>query len=196
MPSGRRTRRKLLFSKIYAFQCCRAAFKQDHSQIGGLGFSRVVYCNEPDCSEAGISHYASNYVQSTKYTLATFLPKSLFEQFRRVANFYFLVTGIEDWQRKQQDIEVNNRKVGVHNGRGVFEPTEWKNLRVGDIVKVEKDEFFPADLVLLSSSYDDAICYVETMNLDGETNLKLKKSLEVTSNLQGDGDFGNFKAIV
>ncbi|PKI40389.1 hypothetical protein CRG98_039235 [Punica granatum] len=224
---GRHRKRKLHFSKIYSFRCGKASFKEDHSQIGGPGFSRVVYCNEPDCFEAGIRNYATNYVRSTKYTLATFLPKSLFEQFRRVANFYFLVTGIlaftplspysavsailpliivigatmvkegiEDWRRKQQDIEVNNRKVQVHNGNGVFDCTEWRNLRVGDIVKVEKDEFFPADLVLLSSSYEDAVCYVETMNLDGETNLKLKQALEVTSHLHDDGNFRDFKAIV
>lgn len=92
MRSGRR--RKLHFSKIYSFRCGRESFKEDHSNIGGPGFSRVVYCNDPDCFEAGIRNYSDNYVSSTKYTPATFLPKSLFEQFRRVANFYFLVTGI------------------------------------------------------------------------------------------------------
>lgn len=65
----------------------------DHSQLGGPGFSRVVFCNEPESFEAGIRKYGGNYVRTTKYTLATFLPKSLFEQFRRVANFYFLVAG-------------------------------------------------------------------------------------------------------
>ena len=92
MTSGRR--RKLLFSKIYSFTCGKQSFQEDHSQIGGRGYSRVVFCNEPDSFESGIRSYASNYISSTKYTLATFLPKSLFEQFRRVANFYFLVTGI------------------------------------------------------------------------------------------------------
>lgn len=91
---------------------------------------------------------------------------------------------------------MNNRKVKVHKGDGNFHHTEWKNLRVGDIVKVEKDEFFPTDLILLASSYEDAVCYVETMNLDGETNLKLKQALEVTSSLHNDYNFRDFKAIV
>lgn len=93
-------------------------------------------------------------------------------------------------------MEVNNRKVKVHKGDGVFSQTEWKNLRVGDVVKVEKDQFFPADLILLSSSYDDGVCYVETMNLDGETNLKLKQGLESTLFLQEDSYFKDFKAMV
>lgn len=91
---------------------------------------------------------------------------------------------------------MNNRKVKVHYGDGNFDSIEWKNLRVGDIVKVEKDEFFPADLVLLSSNYEDAICYVETMNLDGETNLKLKQALEATSLLHEESDLKDFKALV
>ncbi|KAK1419813.1 hypothetical protein QVD17_29172 [Tagetes erecta] len=229
MSAGARSKKKLHFSKIYSFNCGRRRFNNDddHSQIGGPGFSRVVYCNENGVSEVGNQNYADNYVRSTKYTPLTFIPKSLFEQFRRVANFFFLVTailsftdlapytavsavlplivvisasmvkeGIEDWQRKQQDHEVNNRKVKVHRGGGVFEPREWKKLRVGDVVKVEKDEFFPADLLLLSSCYEDAVCYVETMNLDGETNLKLKQSLDVTSTINEDSSFSNFKAGV
>ncbi|GFQ01736.1 putative phospholipid-transporting ATPase 9 [Phtheirospermum japonicum] len=225
MRNGRK--KKISFSKIYSFKCGKKGVDDDHSQIGGPGFSRVVYCNEPDGLEASFRQYASNYVRTTKYTPATFLPKSLFEQFRRVANFYFLVTGIlsftslapysavsaiipliivigatmikegiEDWQRMKMDIEMNSRKVKVHQGNGIFEQTEWKNLRVGDIVKVEKDEFFPSDLVLLSSSYEDAVCYVETMNLDGETNLKLKQALEVTSSLNDENDLRDFRAVV
>ncbi|XP_057443138.1 putative phospholipid-transporting ATPase 9 [Lotus japonicus] len=224
--SGRR-KLKLNFSKIYSFACGKTTFKRDHAQIGGYGYSRVVLCNEPDSSEEGFRYYADNSVRSTKYTAATFLPKSLFEQFRRVANFFFLVAGIlaftklapytavsailplcliiggtmvkegiEDWRRKKQDIEVNNRRIILHKGDGIFDYTEWKNLRVGDIVKVKKDEFFPADLLLLSSSYEDAVCYVETMNLDGETNLKLKQGLDVTSSLNEDFNFRDFKATV
>ncbi|KAL0408801.1 UNVERIFIED_CONTAM: putative phospholipid-transporting ATPase 9 [Sesamum radiatum] len=92
MRTGRK--KKFNFSKIYSFKCGKGSAGDDHSQIGGPGFSRVVYCNEPDGLEASLRKYATNYVRTTKYTAATFLPKSLFEQFRRVANFYFLVTGI------------------------------------------------------------------------------------------------------
>ncbi|XP_008787943.2 putative phospholipid-transporting ATPase 9 [Phoenix dactylifera] len=225
MARGRRS--KFHVSKLYSFACGRSGFKEDHSQIGRPGFSRVVYANDPDREHAINLNYGSNYVSTTKYTLATFIPKSLFEQFRRVANIYFLVSGclsftplapysavsailpliivigatmakeaVEDWRRNQQDSEVNNRKVKVHRQDGNFDYTEWKKLRVGDIVKVEKDEFFPADLILLSSSYADAVCYVETMNLDGETNLKLKQSFEATSDLQADSSFQDFQAII
>lgn len=91
MSGGRR--RRLHFSKIYSFKCGKHLVKEeDQTHIGGPGFSRVVYCNEP--AEADLQDYKNNYVSTTKYTLATFLPKSLFEQFRRVANFYFLVTGV------------------------------------------------------------------------------------------------------
>ncbi|KAG0500498.1 hypothetical protein HPP92_000570 [Vanilla planifolia] len=41
--------------------------------------------------------------------------------------------------------------------------------------------------------YEDGICYVETMNLDGETNLKVKRSLEITLPLDDDEVFNDFK---
>lgn len=88
--------KKLNFSKIYSFRCGQKPnFRTENPQIGKQGYSRVVLCNEQDSFESDFRNsYADNSVRSTKYTVANFLPKSLFEQFRRVANFYFLVTGI------------------------------------------------------------------------------------------------------
>ncbi|KAG0500444.1 hypothetical protein HPP92_000516 [Vanilla planifolia] len=103
---------------------------------------------------------------------------------------------LEDWQRFIQDMKVNLRKVSVHKGGGQFGYRSWQKIQVGDVVKVEKDQFFPADLLLLSSSYEDGICYVETMNLDGETNLKVKRSLEITLPLDDDEVFNDFKGMV
>ena len=51
---------------------------------------------------------------------------------------------------------------------------------MGDILKVTKDEKFSADLALLCSSETKGICYIETKNLDGETNLKHKLSAKIT----------------
>ncbi|PIO62058.1 hypothetical protein TELCIR_16399 [Teladorsagia circumcincta] len=35
--------------------------------------------------------YAGNYIKTSKYNAITFIPQNLFEQFQRIANFYFLV---------------------------------------------------------------------------------------------------------
>ncbi|XP_021733270.1 probable phospholipid-transporting ATPase 8 isoform X2 [Chenopodium quinoa] len=95
-----------------------------------------------------------------------------------------------------KDIEANNRQVELFDGSNqIFVESKWKELRVGDVVKVYKDEHFPADLLFLSSNYEDGICYVETSNLDGETNLKLKHALEVTSCLQDESSLCQFKAL-
>lgn len=86
-----RRKRKIHFSRLYSFSCLRSSFKESHDQIGQRGYSRVVHCNDPDGAEAIQLRYRGNYVSTTKYTVINFIPKSLFEQFRRVANMYFLV---------------------------------------------------------------------------------------------------------
>lgn len=53
----------------------------------------------------------------------------------------------------------------------------WKDLRVGDLVRLSRDEEVPCDLVLLHADGENGLAYVETMALDGETNLKSKQVL-------------------
>ncbi|KAJ4851641.1 putative phospholipid-transporting ATPase 4 [Turnera subulata] len=224
-----RIRAKLRRSHLHPFSCLRPCVQdgdEPHS-LQGPGFSRIVHCNESHLHRRSPLKYCSNYISTTKYNVLTFLPTALFEQFRRVANIYFLLAAIlsltpvapfsavsmifplafvvgismakealEDWRRFMQDVKINSRKAIVHKGDGDFGYMPWKKLRVGDVVKVEKDQFFPADLLLLSTSYDDGICYVETMNLDGETNLKIKRALEVTLPLDEDETFKNFTGTI
>uniref|UniRef100_A0A8C2ZXA8 ATPase phospholipid transporting 11B (putative) n=1 Tax=Cyclopterus lumpus TaxID=8103 RepID=A0A8C2ZXA8_CYCLU len=147
--------------------------------------------------------FADNRIISSKYTIWNFVPKNLFEQFRRIANFYFLIIflvqlmidtptspvtsglplffvitvtaikqGYEDWLRYKADNEVNGAPVFVVRS-GSLVQTKSKNIRVGDIVRVAKDETFPADLALLSSDRADGTCHITTASLDGETNLKV-----------------------
>ena len=79
----------------------------------------------------------------------------------------------EDFQRLKQDRQINRRKVLVLRDKRWTE-TMWLDIKVGDLVKVENKEPFPADLVLLTSSEDQGMAYIETSNLDGETNLKVR----------------------
>ncbi|XP_076446469.1 putative phospholipid-transporting ATPase IA isoform X4 [Babylonia areolata] len=102
---------------------------------------------------------------------------------------------IEDFKRHRADDEINNRKVQVHRGEN-WVWVKWTQVVVGDIVKVTDNHFFPADLILLSSSEPQAMCYVETANLDGETNLKLRQGHSATMDLLTGEELSSLHGMV
>lgn len=165
--------------------------------------------------------YVDNFIRSCRYNAWNFLPRQLFAQFSKLANFYFLLVsilqmipglsttgsfttivpliffvsvsmgkeGYDDFRRYKLDKEENNRETQIlrpnqstapSNSPAAGSPnwatSKWCKLRVGDIVKLKRDEPAPADLVMLQSSGLNGIAYVETMALDGETNLKPKST--------------------
>lgn len=168
--------------------------------------------------------YVSNTIRSSRYNVLNFLPRQLFAQFSKLANFYFLIVsvlqmipglsttgtyttiipllffvsisiakeGYDDFRRYRLDKEENNRATAVlhayrpmENDEATVLPnarlihwatTKWRNVQVGDIVRLERDEAAPADLVLLHSAGENGVAYIETMALDGETNLKSKQT--------------------
>ena len=184
---------------------------------------------EPLIDERTGRRYIKNTITSSRYTLYNFLPRQLFAQFSKLANFYFLCVsilqmipglsttgtyttivplaffvvismakeGYDDLRRYKLD-KAENRKTALVLRGHIFSATttdnsnpstvtsdkqnywaevKWEDVGVGDVVRLIRDEPAPADLAVLHTSGAEQMAYVETMALDGETNLKSKQAL-------------------
>ena len=69
-------------------------------------------------------------------------------------------------KRHKSDDATNARPTIVLQG-GQWVAVPWKQARVGHIVRVEKGQEFPADMIILATSEEEGLAYVETSNLDG-----------------------------
>lgn len=63
----------------------------------------------------------------------------------------------------------------IKNGKVVTIPS--MDVKVGDILVLTENDVIPADCVALYSSNSNGICYMQTTNIDGETNLKMRNSV-------------------
>jgi len=79
-------------------------------------------------------------------------------------------------RRKSLDIASPSMADNVSTANIAFASTKRKDIRVGEIVLIRNREMVPADIVILGSSGENGSAYVETSQIDGETNLKLRKS--------------------
>ena len=134
---------------------------------------------------------------STTGTFTTLIPLMIF------VGISMGKEGFDDLRRYRLDKEENNRIAQVLRpnadlGSTVTSKSEgessssssrqwsevkWRNIKVGDIIKIERDQPIPADLALLHASGDNGIAYIETMALDGETNLKSKQPCQPVAKL-------------
>ena len=96
--------------------------------------------------------------------------------------------GYDDWRRHRQDKVENNKITRILRNKvsTSWEQVRWKDVQVGDIVKIVRDEWIPADVVLVYSAGDNGIAYLETAALDGETSLKSKQALPQVAKYCGD----------
>ncbi|KAJ0235198.1 Phospholipid-transporting ATPase 1 [Hirschfeldia incana] len=172
--------------------------------------ARLIYINDPDRTNEDFD-FTGNSIKTAKYSVFTFLPRNLFEQFHRVAYVYFLVIAVlnqlpqlavfgrgasimplafvllvsaikdayEDFRRHRSDRVENNRLALVFED-GEFREKQWKYIRVGEVIKVVSNQTLPCDMVLLATSDPTGVVYVQTTNLDGESNLKTRYAKQET----------------
>ena len=182
--------------------------KVDYSAAG----PRIIQLNNPPANAANryVNNHVSTtkynafsfvpkflFEQFSKYANVFFLFTAIIQQIPNISptNRYTtivpliivlivsaIVELVEDYRRRQSDASLNNSKASVLRGSS-FETTKWVNVSVGDIIRVESEHSFPADMVLLASSEPEGLCYIETANLDGETNLKIKQAIPETAGL-------------
>uniref|UniRef100_A0A8C3TX47 Phospholipid-transporting ATPase n=1 Tax=Catharus ustulatus TaxID=91951 RepID=A0A8C3TX47_CATUS len=123
---------------------------------------------------------------TAKYNIITFLPRFLYSQFRRAANAFFLFIAL---LQQIPDVSPTGRYTTLVPLLFILAVAAVKEIiedivAVGEVVKVTNGEHLPADLISLSSSEPQAMCYIETSNLDGETNLKIRQGLPLTSDIK------------
>lgn len=195
------------------------------SGTAGEGGERIIHINNPDLNDE--QRFLHNRIFTAKYTIVTFLPRFLYEEFSKYANLFFLfISGIqqipdisptsrwttlvplcivlfitaikeimEDYGVHRSDAELNARKCKVLVGSEFVEQS-WRDVKVGDVLRIESGENFPADLVLVSSSEPEGLCYVETSNLDGEVNLKIKQALQQTSKILDPREMSQLQGVI
>ncbi|KAM3163291.1 Phospholipid-transporting ATPase [Lachancea thermotolerans] len=188
---------------------------------------RQIFINDREANRA--RSYGDNHISTTKYNLATFLPKFLFQEFSKYANLFFLFTSaiqqvpnvtptnryttigtllvvlivsavkeiVEDLKRAKSDNELNDSRAEIFSDQlQDFSLNKWVNISVGDIIKVKSEEPVPADMIVISSSEPEGLCYIETANLDGETNLKIKQAKVETSKIIDTAELARMRGKV
>lgn len=98
--------------------------------------------------------------------------------------------GFEDYKRHKTDKEENTKIAHVYDiAQGKFVEKEWADIKAGQIIKITDEEPIPCDMVLLKSSDPKGGLYIETKNLDGETNLKNKTVQKEINEMMQDMDW-------
>jgi len=95
---------------------------------------------------------------------------------------------LSDSQPRHHYIMNRHPLVRDHALRPHWRKTPWEDVGVGDFVKVLDHEPIPADILICSTSEDENVAYVETKNLDGETNLKSRHAVAALTHIRSAAD--------
>uniref|UniRef100_A0A671T6L0 Phospholipid-transporting ATPase n=1 Tax=Sinocyclocheilus anshuiensis TaxID=1608454 RepID=A0A671T6L0_9TELE len=149
-------------------------------------------------NRAQTTKFCDNHVSTAKYGILTFLPRFLYEQIRRAANAFFLFIAL---MQQIPDVSPTGRYttlvplIFILTVAGIKEIIEdyvsiLLNgalnyfLRNGAWQTIIWNCFVFNICCCFSHSEPQAMCYTETSNLDGETNLKIRQGLSLTASFQ------------
>ncbi|CAI5783841.1 probable phospholipid-transporting ATPase VD isoform X1 [Podarcis lilfordi] len=105
--------------------------------------------------------------------------------------------GVEDYAKYQLDKKINNIVTQVYcRNKKAYVEKFWKDVKVGDFIRLLCNEEIPADMVLIYTSDGDGICHIETSSLDGETNLKQRQVVRGFGEQETEVDPENFASRI
>ena len=84
---------------------------------------------------------------------------------------------MQELARQQEDRRINSQQTRI-NRNGAWVDGKWEDVTVGDLVMVASDSPSPADIVMIASSTAGNTAYIQTTNLDGETNYKPRSGID------------------
>ena len=173
----------------------------------------IIEFGEKNISLKNNRKFGNNEIKTTKYNIITLVPKNLFYQLCRASNIYFLIVcilnclsfspkepvsmivtfsfvliftmgkdAVLDYGRYLQDEKSNSRMCDIYMNQ------KWKKekcfqLTPGNIIKIKEDEECSCDILIIKSSNLNGYLFVDTKNLDGESNLKEKYVVENLKNM-------------
>uniref|UniRef100_A0A674NX97 Phospholipid-transporting ATPase n=1 Tax=Takifugu rubripes TaxID=31033 RepID=A0A674NX97_TAKRU len=154
--------------------------------------SRLIHLNQPQFTK-----FCNNRVSTAKYNVLTFLPRFLYSQFRRAANAFFLFIAL---LQQIPDVSPTGRWTTLvpllfilvvaavkefiedlkrHKADSVVNKKECQGVEISCFLVILK--VFIREHTIHEPQ---GMCYIETSNLDGETNLKIRQGLQVTADIK------------
>ncbi|XP_077982097.1 putative phospholipid-transporting ATPase IIB isoform X2 [Glandiceps talaboti] len=171
--------------------------------------------------------YSPNIIRNQKYSVISFIPLVLYNQFKFFLNLYFLLVAlsqfipavrigylytywlplgfvifvtmcreaVDDFRRFRRDREVNCQLYSKLTKEGIIKIPS-SDIKVSDIIFVEKNQRVPADMVFLRTTEKTGACFIRTDQLDGETDWKLRLAVGPTQTLAHNHDMFNISGEV
>ncbi|KAG4304984.1 hypothetical protein PORY_001659 [Pneumocystis oryctolagi] len=170
-------------------------------------------------------NYPSNVISNAKYNIFTFIPMFLYEQFKHFLNLYFLLIALsqfiiplrigylstyiaplifvisitmgkellDDLARRKRDNEANSEPYIILGNNSL---KKSRDLKVGDLIVVQKNKRIPSDILLLHTNNPNGECFIKTDQLDGETDWKLKIATAATQSFSSSESLFSLNATV